>query len=179
MKRKLTTREWMLLGVFAILAIGCAYIMLFYNPTTSARDTALAEAESCREQTQAAKVRLEEKQRMERELDEIFAGDSEPTRLEDYDNLQQVMMDLRLILEDTNGFDLNFSTVDASQKLVRREINIDFDCANYDKVKSVLYKLYNISYRCMLNNVNITLGDTKEDKAHMKGSIVFFELQTQ
>lgn len=179
MKRKLTFREWMLLGIFGILAIVCAYIMLFYNPTTSARDAALAETEVCKKQTQAAQVRLTEKQRMEKELDEIFTRNPNPLALADYDNLQPIMRELKSTLESTQSFKLNFSTVDTSKRLVRREINIEFDCGSYRDVRRVLDDLHESSFRCMLNNVNIILGDTDENKTKMKGSIVFFELQTQ
>ena len=39
MKRKLTAREWMLLGVLAILVVVVGYVTLFCMPVTSARDS--------------------------------------------------------------------------------------------------------------------------------------------
>ena len=179
MKRKLTAREWMLLGIFGILAIVCGYIMLFYNPTTSARDAALVEAEVCKEQTQAAQVRLAEKQRMERELDELFAQNPDPQPLADYDNLQPVMVVLNSILEPTRDYTLNFSTVDATRSIVRREISIRFTCDSYTRARSILWDLYNIKFRCMLNDLNIGIGQNAEDRVSVNGSIVFFECQTQ
>lgn len=179
MKRKLTAREWMLLGIFGILVIGCGYIMLFYNPTTSARDAALAEVEVCKEQIQMAQIHLTEKQRMERELDELFAQNPNPLPLADYDNLQPVMVELKAILESTQNFSLNFSTVDASKSLVRREISVNFTCDSYAIAKKVLQQLHDSTFRCMLNNVSISLGQTADSKASVNGSIVFFECQTQ
>lgn len=179
MKRKLTAREWMLIGIFGILVIVCGYIMLFYNPTTSARDAALAEAESCKEQTQAAQIRLAEKQRMERELDELFARNPNPLSLADYDNLQPVMVELNSILASTQNYSLNFATVDASKSLVRREISVNFTCDSYTIAKNVLQRLHDSSYRCMLNNVSINLGQASDGKTSVNGSIVFFECQTQ
>lgn len=179
MKRKLTGREWMLLGILGIMVIVCGYILLFYNPTTSARDAALAETASCREQTQAAQVRLAEKQRMEKELDEIFAQNPNPLGLADYDNLQPVMMELNTILASTQNYSLSFATVDTSNKLVRREISINFTCDSYASAKNVLQRLHDSTYRCMLNNVNISLGNDSDGKASVSGSIVFFEFKTE
>ena len=92
MKRKLTVREWMLLGVLAVLAAVSGYVMLFYIPTTAARDSALTETESCRLELEAAQLRLAEKRRMERELEEIFALAEEPRALADYDNRVQPVL---------------------------------------------------------------------------------------
>ena len=178
MKRKLSPREMMLLGVLAILVIVVGYITLFYMPTTEARDTALAETETTREQTAAAQVRLAEKQRMERELEEIFARNANPLALADYDNREAVMRELNLILAATQNYSLSFAPVDASQSIVRREISINFTCGSYDAAKGVLQQLHDSAYRCMLNNVTISRGRGDNDSATVSGSIVYFECQT-
>ena len=175
MKRKLTTREWMLLGVLVILAVVVAYIMLFRTPTVDARDAALAEAETCRQQTTAMQIRLAEKQRMERELDEIFARNANPLGLPDYDNLQSVMVELNAILASTRSYSLSFGTVDTSQSIVRREISINFTCDSYAAAKNVLQRLHDSMYRCMLKNLTISRGRDDDSSASVGGSIVFFE----
>ena len=70
MRRSLTAREWILLGVLAVLALASGYMMLFYLPSTSQRDTAREETGLYQLQTEAAQLRLAEKRRMERELEE-------------------------------------------------------------------------------------------------------------
>ena len=177
MRRKLTPREWMLLGVLTVLVVVVGYIMLFYTPTTNARDAALAEAETCKQQTQAAQVRLTEKQRMERELEELFARDPDPLALADYDNLQPIMVELNSILAATQNYSLSFATVDDSQSIIRREISISFTCGSYATAKAVLQRLHDSPYRCMLNNLNFSRGRTDDDSVSVSGSIVFFECQ--
>ena len=177
MKRKLAPREWMLLGVLLILVVVVGYVMLFYRPTTEARDAALADAASYRSQTETAQVRLEEKRRMERELDEIFARDPNPLGLPDYDNLQPVMVELNSILSGTQNYSLSFATVNASQRVVRREISISFTCDSYATAKLVLRRLHDSMYRCMLNNLTISRGRDANSSASVSGSIVFFECQ--
>ena len=179
MKRKLAPREWMLLGVLAILATASAYVMRFYMPVTSARDTALAETESCRQQIEAAQLRLTEKQRMERELEEIFAQDENPLGLADYDNLQPVMWELNTILATAQNYSLSFAAVDDSQSVVRREISVSFTCDGYDTAKNILQQLHDSMYRCMLNNISISLGQSSGGSVSISGSIVYFECQTE
>lgn len=175
MKRKLMPREWMLLGVLAALVVIAGYIMLFYMPTTSARDAALAEAESCRQDTETARVRLEEKLRMEQELEEIFAQNPNPLALADYDNLQPVMVELNTILAGTDTYSLSFATVDTSESIIRREISINYTSDSYNAAKNVLQQLHDSTYRCMLNNIAISGMLDTEGTTTVSGSIVFFE----
>lgn len=179
MKRKLTAREWMLLGVLAVLVAVSGYVMLFYMPVTTARDSALAETETCKLELEAAQIRLTEKRRMERELEELFAREEAPVSLADYDNLQPVMMELNTVLAGTQDYSLSFGTVDASQRIVRREISLNFVCGSYDAAKTVLQRLHDSMYRCMLNQITISLEQTTDGSASVSGSVVYFECQTQ
>ena len=185
MRRQLTPREWMLLGVLGILLIISGYVGLFYMPMTSERDRCISEAEDCRVQTEAAEMRLSEKQRMEKELEEIFAANPDPLSIPDYDNLKPVMFELNSILAEADDYTLTFGTVDTSESIIRRGITMSFTCSSYASAKGVLEKLHDSSYRCMLDNLNISLGTygynafwdegAYENSVTVNGNIVFFE----
>lgn len=177
MKRKLTPREWMLLIVLAVLVVGAAYVLLFRTPVLAARDDAIAETASCKEQTLALQDRLLEKQRMERELDKIFAESDNPLALPDYDNLQPVMRELNTVLSSAKNYSLSFANVDNTQSVVRREISVNFTCGGYNAAKNILQRLDDSPYRCMLNNVSITLGQKDSEQVSVTASIVYFECQ--
>ena len=87
MRRQLTTREWMLLALLGVILLASGYMLLFYMPMTAERDRCLGEAESCRAEIEAAQLRLEEKRRMERELEALFSAGEPPRSIADYDNL--------------------------------------------------------------------------------------------
>lgn len=175
MKRKITPREWTLLGLLAVIAIVSGYIALFYMPTTEARDNAIAEKANYEQQLAAVQDRLVEKQRMERELDEIFAANPNPLGLPDYDNLQPVMKELYAVLAGTD-YDLSFASVDASKTVVRRQISVSFGCESYNAAKQVLQRLDNSQYRCMLNDISIS-GERSSGAVSVRGTIVYFECQ--
>ena len=177
MRRQLTAREWMLLGVLGALVLIFGYFLLFYMPTTSQRDRCLSEAESCRMETEAARIRLDEKHRMERELEELFAAETPPLSIPDYDNLQRVMFALNAILASTQDYSLSFGTVDTSQAIVRRNISMSFTAGSYAFAKDVLRQLHDSDYRCMLDGVSIGLGNA--GAVSVSGNIVFFEYQAQ
>ena len=116
---------------------------------------------------------------MERELEELFAREESPRGLAAYDNLQSVMLELHTILADTRDYSLSFGTVDASQSIVRREISVSFTSDSYNAAKAVLRRLHGSLYRCMLNDITISLGQTADGLAAVNGSVVFFEYQSQ
>ena len=185
MRRQLTAREWMLLALLGIILLISGYILLFYTPMTTERDRCISETESVRMQTEAAQLRLDDKHRMERELEELFASDPPPLSIPDYDNLKPVMFEMNTILVGTKNYSLTFSTVDTSQAIVRRSIAMNFTTSSYESAKEVLRQLHDSGYRCMLDNVN--LGITQAHGLGMdyveggdisvNGNIVFFEYQ--
>lgn len=178
MRRQLTAREWILLGLLGVILLVCGYLMLFYMPQTAERDRCLSEAELCRVQTEAAQFRLEDKRRMERELEALFSADSPPLSIADYDNLQPVMFELNSILAHTEDYSLSFSTVDASQSIVRRSISMTFTARTYEAAKEVLQQLHDSSFRCMLDSVNISIDQgIGAGAVAVTASIVFFEYQ--
>ena len=179
MRRQLTAREWMLLALLGVILVVSGYMLLFYMPMTAERDRCVGETESIRTQTEAAQLRLEEKRRMERELEALFSADSPPLSIADYDNLQPVMFELNAILSGTEDYSLSFSTVDASQPIVRRSISMTFATGSYDSAKAVLQQLHDSDYRCMLDSVSLSLGQGAQGPVTVSGDVVYFEYQAQ
>ena len=164
MRRQLTTREWMLLALLGVILLVSGYMLLFYIPQTTERDRCIGETEACR---------------MERELEALFSAETPPLSIADYDNLQPVMFELNSILASTADYSLSFSTVDASQAIVRRSISMSFTTGSYESAKAVLQQLHDSAFRCMLDSVNISIGQGERDTVLVSGSIVFFEYQAE
>lgn len=179
MKRSLTAREWILLGLLGVVALVSGYVMLFYMPMTARRDAARKETELCRLQAEAAQVRLEEKRRMERELEELFAGEGEPVRLADYDNLQPVMLELNTVLSETEDYSLSFGTVDTSRTIVRRSISLSFTSGSYEAARATLRQLCGSAYRCLLDSVDLSIGGENGGSVSVNGVLLFFEYLTK
>lgn len=177
MRRQLTAREWMLLALLGVILLISGYMLLFYMPMTAERDRCVSETESCRTEIEIAQLRLEEKRRMERELAELFAAEVPPLSIPDYDNLQPVMFELNSILASTADYSLSFSTVDASQTIIRRSISMSFTTPTYESAKAVLRQLHDSAFRCMLDNVNVSVGQSGDSTVSVSGNIVFFEYQ--
>lgn len=175
MKRHLTVRELTLLGVLAVILLISCYVMLFYIPMTAELERLEDETELYRTQLAAAQQRAEEKQRMERELEELFAQPEPPLEMPAYDNLQQVMFELNAILVSAEEYSLSFGTVDAGENIVHRRISLSFTSGSYAQAKAVLQQLHDSVYRCMLDDLRLSLGSGQRNNVTVSGSIVFFE----
>lgn len=174
MKRALTAREWVLLGLLGIIALVSGYLLLYYNPMTLRRDAAIADAALYDDQTEAANLRVAQKRRMERELEEIFAEDDSPKSLAPYDNVQPVMVELNSILAAAEDYSLSFGTVNDQERIVRRSISLSFTSGDYRAAKAILQKLHDSDFRCMLENVTVSLGG-EGSSVSVNSTIVFFE----
>ena len=174
MRRKLTAREWVLLALLGIIVLVSGYILLYYNPMSLRRDAAIADAALYDDQTEAATLRVEQKRRMERELEEIFAADDDPKSLAPYDNLQPVMLELNSILSAAEDYSLSFGTVNEEEHIVRRSISLSFTCGDYKAAKKILQNLHDSDYRCMLDNLTVSLGG-EGSSVSVNSTIVFFE----
>lgn len=177
MRRHLTVREWVLLALLGVILVICGYMLLLYNPQTTERDICLQDAETVRSQTQAARLRLEEKQRMEQELEALFSADTPPLGIADYDNIKPIMAELDPILALTTEFKLTFSTKETSLPLVRRSIAVTFIADSYERAKTVLQRLHDSGYRCMMESVNLNLEEAADGRVRFNGTLVFFEYQ--
>lgn len=176
MRRELTGREKLLLALLGVMVAVSGYFLLFYTPMTEEQNRCLARTQECRIQMEAENIRLAQKRQMEQELEELFAKEPPPLSIPDYDNRGPVMFELHSILTATEDYSLTFSTVDASQTIIRRSIAMNFTAASYESARNILQKLHDCSYRCMLDDIVLTFG---ESGVAVNGTIVFFEYQKE
>ncbi len=177
MKRQLSTREIILIGLLVVVGLVAIYYLLFYTPMTSALESLKSQKESAELDLQTAQVRLAEKQRMEAALEEIFEKDPDPVGLAPYDNLQNVMVELNTVLKDTEDYVLSFGTVDNTSTLVSRQITLQFTSRSEAAAKSILQRLHDSRYRCLLDDLSVSVGDSAEAPVTVNASLLFFEYQ--
>ena len=177
MKRQLTARELILLGMLLVLVLVGGYVMLYYMPMTAELERLEQEKLSCEDQLAVAQIQVEDKRRMEQELEEIFAANPNPLSIAPYDNLQPVMFELNTILSGAEDYSLSFGTVDTSQSIVRRSISLSFTSRSYESARDILGQLCSSAYRCLLDSVNISVGQSAEGNVSVDGVVLYFEYQ--
>lgn len=174
MRRKLTPREAFLLGVLLVLGVASAYITLFYNPTRADIEAMRQEHLDNQEILTAAAQKLEDKRRMQSELDRLFSQPEPPLSIAPFDNLQPLLFELNGILAAAQEYDLNFGTVDTENPIVERSILLRFTTPDEAAAHEILARLHASSYRCMLDDLSITAGT---DTVTTAVTLVYFEYQ--
>ena len=154
MDREFTPREKGMLLVLAVLLLALGYMKLFYAPVQQAvednqqRQTELQD-QALIEQTRALKMQV-----MEKELEELKAGNAVPdAQVPDYDNVQRVMIELNAILARAQEYSLAFDDVSLDDSgLVRRPVELTFKTADYAAAREIINDLYHCRYRCSIQD---------------------------
>lgn len=162
--RRLTGRESALLIILLLLILGSGYYLWFYVPVTEKQNSLEEQIQEARSQIQADRVRIAHMEEMEQKLEELFAAGPEPVSMAPFDNARNVMLRLNTVLSDTEDYSLNFTSVDesAEEGIVRRKISLNFRSSGYQSARRILQRLHDIPYRCMLDDLNVTIRKEAE-----------------
>lgn len=87
------------------------------------------------------------------------------------------MVELHAILDGAEDYSLSFGTVDTQEPIVRRSISLTYTTGSYATARNILQRLHDSAYRCMLDSVNISMGQDAGDAISVNSTIVFFEYQ--
>ena len=174
MDREFTPREKGMLLVLAVLLLALGYMKLFYAPVQQAvednqqRQTELQD-QALIEQTRALKMQV-----MEKELEELKAGNAVPdAQVPDYNNAKRVMVELNAILARAREYSLSFDDVslDEDSGLVRRPVELTFQTADYAAAREIINDLYHCRYRCSIQDVTISADEDGTDITAAPGAV--------
>ena len=174
MKYVMTPREKILLGILAVLAVGAAYFFLFLSPLQQKKAECLTQTASVEDTILLAEAKKAKMNKMEQELEEIFAQEIEEIReVPEYDNSKKLIQRLHLILSATEKYSITFTDAEAENQIVRRTVMLAFDCATYEEAKDVLTKLRDCEYPCVLQDLTMN----HKEGYSVNVVLVFFEYQ--
>ena len=162
MRRKLSSREIVLLIILLVLVLVSAYYLWFFVPMQERRDGLEGQILSTQDEIEMDQLRIARKKEMERELAQIFEKDPDPVGMAPYDNSQNVMFALNSILADTQDYSLDFASTASAQEsgVMRRSISMQFTAPNYAAAKETLQRLHDIPFRCMFDDLSINVTET-------------------
>lgn len=173
--RRLSIREKVLLGILLILVLISGYVMFVYMPVQETTQRLEQDIASGEELLLAYETKVSEKTRMEQELKELFATNPNPVSLPAYNNVQNIMVELNRILEQTSDYSVQFTSENTEDTIVRRNVTVQYRCGSYELAKQTLTQLHDSQYRCMLDDV--TISEQENGQTGVVANIVFFEYQ--
>lgn len=158
--RKLTLRERVLLVLLAVIVVISAYVMLFSMPMAQKVQTLTEEIAQTDELALQLELRLGEKQRMERELQQLESAEDAPAVMPEYDNLQAVMVELHRILANCDEYSLSFQGDETEEQVYCRQVVLPFTCGSYEEARAIVQQLRDSDLRCMVDNVEFQEEET-------------------
>lgn len=179
MKPEFTIREKVLMCILAVLVVFCIYYFAFLMPVTEQMTNCVNANYEVEDQILLADAKVAKMKQMEAELNAILNGEAgEVKELPEYDNSQNVMNSLSIILASADSYNISFSNVSTEESTVRRNVVLEYDCSDYATAKSILTAIHDGPYRCLLKDFYLSKsGKNENDSYHIVVDITYFEYQ--
>ena len=170
LNRELTTREKFLLLILALIMIGAAYYFYVYEPSISQIKRLEQKQADLELEITEDEVKMEEIQKMKKEMDSIVEGTPEYTYMPSYNYEKQEISYLQDILTaSTKEYHINFSKISRDKDQLRRKFSLSFTVSGYEDAKKIIKELEGSDIRCIIGDMSVGFdksgkGDNEVDK---------------
>ncbi len=166
--RSFSRREKALLVVLALILVVGLYVLMVQRPVEAKLDELALEVEDLDLKTQVAQIKLSQRNKMKKELDEIFAlPQDQITVMPPYDNIETLMVQFNTIFMGLEP-KLSFPEVRFEEGVATRPIQFEVVVPTYDQARAILTRLTRTGYRSLLDGLSITPA---EDIANLRGDL--------
>ncbi len=189
--RSFSRREKVLLIILALILVIGLYVLLVQRPVEAKLDELALEKEDLKLDQQVAEVKLSRRNKMKKELDEIFAlPQDQITVMPPYDNIETLMVQFNAIFMGLEP-KLSFPEVRFEEGVATRPIQFEFAAPSYDQARAILTRLTRTGYRSLLDGLSIRPEGAdsvtrdgflqinrsiREGSVLVQGTIYFYEL---
>ncbi|MCR4891641.1 MAG: hypothetical protein K5989_05635, partial [Lachnospiraceae bacterium] len=150
-----TLREKVIILVLIIFILILAYYQFFYKKIRYDLDTAAAEKEALMLELQKVDTDLNVLRTMQKELDEVKAGES-VGQMYSYNAEQQERACLSEVLAGIAKYNFTFSPVTREGNQIRRNCTMSFTVNSYNRALEVLTDLSKARCRNLISNVQFS-----------------------
>lgn len=181
-------REKALLLLLAIVMVVIVWFIFVYQGTTNRITELEGEISAAQTQITVDETRLAQQTKMQNTIDQRKAEGVEPTIMPDYDNLQNLMAELNIIMAAADSYTLSFDQLaEDDQGHVMRGVRVDYTTPNYQAAEKIVEALAEGKYPCRIDSVStsihyegvdILLGKRGTAKTDASVHVTFFEKQT-
>lgn len=157
MNREVNAKEKVLLVILVLIILGFAYYRFIDQPVRKNLAKAEAEYNSLQTELTDVRIKINELQRMQDEIDEIAAS-GKNSYMPSYNNAKAELALLNDILnKSAKQYSVAFTTVSRYKDQIRREFKLDFTATDYESMKDIINKLTGVEYRCMIGDCNCSV----------------------
>ena len=156
MKREISHREMILLGILIILAF---YYFVVQGPISQQKKELEAEIETAQSQITALTPVVSQKKAWEKEIEAVYEKyDGDPQSIPDYNNINPVIIEMHAIFDDADSFQLNFSDPQIENHIVTRIISISFTSSSYEDAKNRIQLVHDSKNKYQITDMTMSEG---------------------
>ncbi len=103
-----------------------------------------------------AQTRLMTQKQMQSKIDELKQSGTVPdAEVAEYDNIENVMLQLNAILSQADEYSLSFNEVSTDDNgSITRPVDLSFTASSYTAARSIINNLYQCPYRCAVSDIS-------------------------
>ena len=152
LSRDFTTKEKVMLVIFALLILGLLYYYLIDQPVRN--EIARCEVEKAELEVELAQVteKLKTLETMKEELETIEAS-GDVSEMKSYNASKEEIRMLNDALSHTEQYAITFSSVTRDGDQIRRNFTVEFTALNYDTMSLILSDLADCPLRCRVADI--------------------------
>ena len=181
--KRFSGKDITLLVILLILLIAVGYYMGFYKPLKAEIAQTNAQCAEIETNIASRQAELDSMDMMQAEVKAVLDRPAdEITEIAPYDNSKVIMNELNNILSSSLDYRLSFAEPKIEKDgMVRRTVEMGFNCENYSAARAILEKLAGNHWRCLISNLSMNTdnasseGGVQANGVNVSASIVFFE----
>ena len=166
-----TRREKVLLLVLAIIVVVIAWYVLVFQNTTNQITRLEGEIATTESEVTIEQARVNQLNSMRNTIEQRKSEGVAPTIMPEFDNMQQLMSELNVIMRATDAYTLTFDELNTENaERVERGVRVDYSVGSYRSAEAIVDSLAKGTYPCRIDSVAFSDVTTRSTRANSTGS---------
>ena len=156
-KYTFSMREKVLLVIFAVIVLALLWYVFIFQDIDNQVQRIDGEIATAQETLTIDNAKLVQKKKMEDAIARYAASGARITEVPKYDNIQNVMNQLNVVLAGTANYSMTFDQIEpGNSNTIERGVTLTFGCGSYTEAVGILTSLARGEYPCRINDCSIS-----------------------
>lgn len=157
LKYTFSTREKALIVILAVIVLALLWYTLIFQNIDNQVKKVESDIATAQDKLAVDNAKLAQQKNMQDAIDRYVASGARIVPVPKYDNIQNVMTQLNVVLAGTSSFTMTFDDIKTTQSnTIERGVSLNFGCASYADAVNVLTNLARGPYPCRITECSIS-----------------------
>lgn len=160
MKRTLSVKNLVVIIVTTLLlaALAVSYLLLVQIPISKIQEEQNERRDKATMNLTVLTAKKAKYNKMQSDIEDMTKEYGTIT-VPSFDNLQKLMLFLDTAMTGASEYSFSFNPVQNAEEndtLIRRRVSMSFSCADFDTARTLIQKLRDCPYFCLIENISMT-----------------------